>query len=426
MNEITHNNIGETIIEHRLENGLSIFVFPKPEYQKQFAFFATNYGGMDTKFLWKDKWEDTPEGVAHFLEHKMFDTKDGNALQVLTGNGVSPNAFTSSALTGYYFEGSEAFYENLETLLSFVSVPYFTQESVEKEQGIIGQEIQMIEDNPHWQAYMNTMKGMYKTHPVSHSVAGSKESISQITHETLYLCHEAFYNPSNMVLCIAGDVDAQRVIDVAKSVLPDVPGGVISRNYGNTEPETVNEAYREIEMEVSTPIIQLGFKLKSESDKTASLRQRLLGDILSEIWMGTSSPLYAKLYEKGVINNSFFCGYESYRDCSFLLAGGESREPDAVKEALLEEANRLSKEGIDEELFRRVKKAMYGSRVRMLNSFERLCVEQARGYFAEEDVWIFPEIYATITKEEVESALKSWISEQRISMVVIKPKGDNT
>jgi predicted Zn-dependent peptidase len=416
-----YDQIGETVFEERLENGLGVFVFPKPDFGKCFAFFATNYGGMDTRFYWKNAWKDTPMGVAHFLEHKMFDTKDGNALQTLTANGASPNAFTGAALTGYYFEGNEGFYENLETLLSFVSVPYFTTESVDKEQGIIGQEIQMIEDNPNWQAYMNLMAALYQNHPVRNSVAGSKESISQITTETLYECHEAFYHPNNMVLCVAGNVDPERVCELAKKILPKQGGEKIPRDYGGEEPGTVCQGEREFFMEVATPILQLGFKLKpaKEADR---LRQKLLGDLLCEAWMGSSSPLYARLYSEGLINSGFFYGYEAYSDCAFLLAGGECRDPAAVREAIWKEAERIIKEGLDEDLFRRLKKAAYGNQVRALNSFEHLCVEQARAYFSSEDIWIFPRIYDTIEKTDLIQALRDWISPERTAMAVIRPK----
>ena len=207
MNHLDFPRVGERMYREVLENGLHVFVFPKPEFQKSYAFFATNYGGMDLRFCLDGTWHDTPAGVAHYLEHKMFDTREGNALQKLTANGASPNAFTSNAITGYYFECTEQFEENLKTLLSFVSVPYFTQESVDKEQGIIGQEIGMIEDDPDWKVFTNLMKGLYEHHPIRLSVAGSVESIARITPQTLYDCHKAFYDPANMVLCVAGNQD---------------------------------------------------------------------------------------------------------------------------------------------------------------------------------------------------------------------------
>lgn len=415
--------IKETVWSETLKNGLKIYIFPKEGYSKNFAFFATNYGGMDTRFYYDRAWRDTPMGVAHFLEHKMFDTKEGNALQILSANGASPNAFTGAALTGYYFEGTEGFSENLETLLSFVSEPYFTKESVDKEQGIIGQEIQMIEDNPNWQVYMRLMAALYQEYPVRNSVAGTTSSISQITEETLYQCHAAFYQPSNMVLCVAGDVNPKQVVDAAKKILPTEGKGPIARDYGKPERPQVAVQDSTLSMEVSTPIFQLGFKLKPTEDGRERLRQKLLGELTCETWMGTSSPLYAKLYEEGLLNQSFFCGYEAYPGAAFLIAGGESRDPAALREAILSEADRLAREGVEDALFQRLKKAAYGNQVRALNSFEYLCVEQARAYFAEEDLWIFPQMYDTIQKEDVEKALRDWIKSERTALSVIRPKG---
>ena len=203
--------VGETLYHEVLDNGLHIYVDRRPEFQKSFAFFATNYGGMDMKFHLDGQWRDTPAGVAHFLEHKMFDTEDGNALQDLAANGASPNAFTSSAITGYYFESTEKFFDNLKILLSFVSIPYFTQESVDKEQGIIGQEIRMVEDDPDNQVFYALMECLYDHHPIRVPIAGTQESISHITAGTLYACHKAFYTPANMVLTVAGDVDPEQV-----------------------------------------------------------------------------------------------------------------------------------------------------------------------------------------------------------------------
>ena len=217
--------VGETIAHAQLDNGLHIYVDQKPGFQKSYAFFATCYGGMDMKFYLDGTWRDTPAGVAHFLEHKMFDTEDGNALQILAANGASPNAFTSSAMTGYYFESTEKFYENLKVLLSFVSIPYFTQESVDKEQGIIGQEIRMVEDDPDNQVFYALMESLFDHHPIQVSIAGTQESISHITADTLYACHKAFYTPSNMVLTVAGDVDPERVVEIAREILPKDPGG---------------------------------------------------------------------------------------------------------------------------------------------------------------------------------------------------------
>ena len=227
--------LGETVFHEILENGLHIYVDRRRNFQKSYAFFATNYGGMDMRFHQDGRWKDTPAGVAHFLEHKMFDTKDGNALQDLAANGASPNAFTSSALTGYYFESTEKFFDNLKILLSFVSVPYFTEESVDKEQGIIGQEIRMVEDDPDNQVFYALMECLYDHHPIRVPIAGTQASIAKITAGTLYSCHKAFYNPANMVLTVAGDVDPEQVCAIAKEILPNESLPQIDRGYGGEE-----------------------------------------------------------------------------------------------------------------------------------------------------------------------------------------------
>lgn len=414
--------IGETVYHEVLENGLNIFVDPKPDYGKSYAFFATNYGGMDMRFKLAGEWHDTPAGVAHFLEHKMFDTEDGNALQDLASNGASPNAFTGSAITGYYFESTEKFEENLRILLSFVSVPWFTQESVDKEQGIIGQEIRMIEDNPDWQVFTNMMAGLYRNHPIRTSVAGTVESISYITAETLYACHKAFYDPSNMVLCVAGNVDPECVCQIVRELLPARPGAEVERDYGQTEPEQVASNRVEVRMEVSTPLFQVAFKGEPVELGEQTLRLQLLGELAAEALAGTSSPLYASLYEQGLVNSEFACGCELYPGCVFLYAGGESRDPDEVARQLTKEAARLSTEGIDEKLWQRLKKAAYGSRVRALNSFENICVGQAQNFFAGADSFAFPEAFDRIAKQDAEQLLGRWVAPERTTVSIVRPK----
>lgn len=417
----TYEKIGETLFEETLENGLRVFVFPKPEFEKKYAFFATRYGGMDTRFQLNGTWLDTPMGIAHYLEHKMFDLPDGNALQKLSVTGASPNAFTSTAITGYHFECTDRFWDNLRTLLEFVSTPYFTKESVEKEQGIIGQEIRMIEDNPSWQAFHMLMEALYEKHPIRNSVAGSVESIAQITAETLYHCHEAFYTPSNVVLCVAGDVDPEKICDVAREILPKEKKPSIPRDYGGSEPREVFVRENGRTMAVSAPLFRMGVKVQAEQDGSAQLRQKLLGDLACEALMGSSSPLYNRLYAEGLINSSFYCGYAEDPGCAFLLAGGESKDPEEVRDAILREAARVSREGLDDGLFRRLKKAAYGSYVRALNSFENLCVEQAQGYFTEQDPWIFPEIYEKMTRQDAENFIAEWVRPEQTALTVIRP-----
>ena len=422
MEKLEFTRVGEQMYHEKLENGLNVFVFPKPEHQKGYAFFATNYGGMDMRFCLDGEWHDTPAGVAHYLEHKMFDTQDGNALQELAANGASPNAFTSNAITGYYFESTEKFEENLKILLSFVSVPYFTQESVDKEQGIIGQEIRMYEDDPDWEVYLNLMNAMYRSHPVKENVAGSVESISHITADTLYACHKAFYDPANMVLCVAGNVDPQHICAVAREILPKQPGPIALKDYGEKEPDRVVRGSVEKEMAVSTPLFQLGYKGDAPQRGEEGLRQELVGELALEALLGSSTSLYARLYRQGLINQKFSYGYDSYPGCAFLCAGGESPDPNAVRRAVAEEAGRIGREGIDGKLWERIKKGVYGGKVRGLNSFENLCVGQAQAFFAGVDYLRFADLFSCITKEEAEDLIARWVTPERTALSVIRPK----
>ncbi len=414
--------VGESMYHEKLENGLNVFVFPKPEFQKGYAFFAANYGGMDMRFCLNGAWHNTPAGVAHYLEHKMFDTQEGNALQELAANGASPNAFTSNDITGYYFDSTEKFEENLRSLRSFVSVPWFTQESVDKERGIIGQEIGMIEDDPHWKCYMNLMKALFQHHPIRVSVAGSVESIAEITPETLYACHKAFYDPANMVLCVAGPVDPERICKIAREILPKQAGPIAAKDYGEKEKPQAAQPLIEERMEVSAPIFQMGWKGDAPANGGDRLRQELVGGLALEVLLGNSSPLYAKLYREGLINQEFGYSYESSFGCAFLAADGESKDPEAVRMAVAEEAARIGREGVDSALWERVKKGVYGNRVRGLNSFENLCVGQAQAFFAGYDFLRFAEIFASITKEEAEELISNWVTEERAALSVVRAK----
>ena len=424
MEKRVFDRVGEAMYHKKLENGLNVFVFPKPEFQKGYAFFATNYGGMDMRFCLDGVWHSTPAGVAHYLEHKMFDTQEGNALQDLAANGASPNAFTSNAITGYYFDSTEKFEENLRILLSFVSIPWFTQESVDKERGIIGQEIGMIEDDPHWKCYMNLMKALFQHHPIRVSVAGSVESIAEITPETLYACHKAFYDPANMVLCVAGPVEPEHICAVAREILPREAGPIAVKDYGKQEGHQAAQPYMEERMEVSAPIFHLGYKGEPMAGGEDRLRQELVGELALEVLLGNSSPLYARLYREGLINQEFGYSYESSFGCAFLAADGESKAPEAVCAAVAAEAARIGREGVEPALWNRVKKGVYGNRVRSLNSFEQLCVGQAQAFFAGYDFLRFAQIFDSITQKEAEDLIESWVTKERTALSVVRAKED--
>ncbi len=415
--------LGENVYRQRLDNGLEILVDVRPEYGKQFAFYATRYGGMHLRFRSEDgHWVDTPAGVAHFLEHKMFDSEEGNVLQIMAANGAVDNAFTAAAITGYYFECTQGFEENLRTLLSFVTTPYFTKESVDKEQGIIAQEIQMCLDDPDVEVYYQLMENMYHSHPVRVRVAGSQQSIAQITPKVLYRCHEAFYRPENMVLCVAGSVDPETVAKLARDMVPTRSGRLGQADLGEREPAAVQAGYVEREMPVSVPVFELGVK-GDPAPEGQELRQQLVGELVCDVLFGSSAPLYTKLYEEGLINSSFGGDYESVPGCAYLMAGGESRDPKAVRNAVLAEAQRLCQEGIDPRLWSRLKKAAYGSMVRRLNSLEDTCIELAQNFFRGEDYLNFPQCFQSIEWEDAKALLEKWCVPERVALSVICPVG---
>ena len=421
MKQTFYERIGEAVCRETLPNGLRINIVPKRDYAKSYAFFATRYGGMDTRFCLNGKWLDTPAGIAHYLEHKMFDTKEGNALQALAKNGAEPNAFTSNAITGYYFDSTTHFEENLEIQQSYVSVPYFTEESVAKEQGIIGQEIRMIEDNPDWQIYSRMMKALYAASTARTSIAGTVESISHITAETLYDCHKAFYTPSNMVLTVVGNVDPVHVVDIARRILPREGGPAIPRDYG-TEPAQVAEKETKLAMEVSCPQFLTGFKCTPAEDGEGYMRQSLIGDMACDILLGDSSPLYLRLYDRGLINTSFGGAYEMMPGVAYLYAGGDSKDARAVTAEIQKEAKRLVEEGIDEDFYQRVRRASFGSNLRGLNSFENIAVSLSEGYFHGYDPFRFPQVFDTITKDDITAFLRENLTADRAVLSEIVPK----
>ena len=421
MKQTFYERIGESVYREVLPNGLQVCVVPKPEHAKKYAFFATRYGGMDTRFCLDGKWLDTPAGIAHYLEHKMFDTKEGNALQELAKNGAEPNAFTSNAMTGYYFDSTEHFEENLKILLSFVSVPYFTDESVAKEQGIIGQEIRMIEDNPDWQIYTRMMQALYQNSTARTSIAGTVESISHITAETLYQCHKAFYTPSNMILTAVGDVDPVHVVDLARSILPRERGEKIPRDYG-TEPADIAQKETSMAMEVSTPQFLTGFKCTPAPEGEDYLRMSAIGDMACDILLGDSSPLYLRLYDQGLINTSFGGAFEMMPGVAYLYAGGDSRDARAVAGEIYREAERLAAEGIDEDFYQQVRRATFGEQLRGLNSFENIAVSLTEGYFRGYDPFRFPQVFDSITKDDILAFLRENLREERAVLSEIVPK----
>ena len=422
MTEKHYPQLGETIKTEVLENGLTVYVMPKTGYAKKYAFFATAYGGADRRFFLDGKWQDTPAGIAHFLEHKLFDTKDGNALADLAANGASPNAFTSAEMTAYYFECTDAFEENLKTLLEFVSVPYFTPESVEKEQGIIGQEIGMIADIPEYVVYYNLLKNLYANHPVRDSIAGTVESIAEITDQTLYDLHAAFYRPSNMVLCVVGDVDAEKVLEITKKILPSAFSERPKKDHGAAEEKMVVRPLTETQMEVSKPKFMAGTRVDGDYKGSVCLKLELAGVLALEYLLGKSSALYLRLYESGLIAKDFSTGFFLGQSHGYVEFGGESSDAKAVLEAIQKEIADITQKGkLDEARFTLVKKALYGKLRKALDDVEDICYALASSHFVEADALERAEILENIKSTDLLDFFGEHMRSEQFALSIITP-----
>lgn len=422
MKKVVLDQLRETFYEERLPNGLLIRVIPRPDFAKTYSFFATDFGSIDTKFTMDGKVYETPAGVAHYLEHKLFDMPDGNVMQQFSALGGSPNAFTGYSMTAYHVESTENWRENLELLLRYVSTPYFTEESVEKERGIIAQEIRMYEDSSGSRMYENLFAALYQYHPIRVPIAGTVESIQDITAQTLYDCHKAFYDPSNMMLCVAGPVDPALVVESARNILPKTPGGVGGRDYGPAEPLTAEKMARvEQNMEVSMPGFTVAFRCDTPKTGADILRQELVGDLAAELLVGESTAFYTKLYEDGLIDCDFSAGYEGVKTLGMLSIGGDSNEPERVVDAVLKEAERLGREGADEALFQRLKRSAFGRRIRELDSFENICYRMCQSTFEGAFYYDFPDLYRSITLDETVRMIRDTVVPQRAALSLIYP-----
>ena len=422
MNKLDFPRIGESFYTQTLPNGLSVYVLPKKGFSRSVAMFATHYGGADRRFLLDGQWHDTPAGVAHFLEHKMFDMPDGsNALMELTARGAAANAFTSTDMTAYYFSCTENFNGNLELLLRFVSTPYYTAESVRKEQGIIAQEIRMTEDSPGTALYYGLLGCLFDHHPGRESVAGTVESIAEITPEILYACHAAFYRPCNMVLVCIGDVDAESICATAEEILPKEAGERPVRDYG--EAETLLPAKKELKrsMSVSRPKFYMGAKVLWPESGRERLRLMMKSELGLQTLFGESSPFFTRLYADGLLRRDFAVGLQAAAGTAYILMGGESGDPDAVWAAVLDAVEQLRQRGFDADAFERCRKATYGVCLRSLSDFSSTATTLTgsvfEGYLQPELFSLLPELSA----EECRDFVLEHLREERLARSLIYP-----
>jgi len=420
MNKQYYPALDETLYSTVLSNGLTVMVVPRTGFTHKQAYFVTDYGAVHQTFMLDGETVTSPAGVAHYLEHKLFELPGRDVSAEFAAMGAVVNAFTSYDMTAYYFSCTENFDDCLKLLLEFVSTPYFPQESVERERGIIDQEIGMNADDPNTGVFEMLMQAMF-SHPIRQPILGTGESIRQITPETLHTCHRAFYDPANMMLCVVGDVEADAVAAIAETIL-----GSEFRMAGEKAPFPAEEMVTlqscvSAKMEVVMPNFSLGFKCEPLGKGEDAIRQEIVGDLACEALFGESSALYLKMYEEGIIDSSFGGGFETIDGCALVNCGGDSDCPEAVREAILEAAACIAENGIDEISLRRMKRSAMGRRIRDLDSFDSTCFRLCAYKMSDFDYFRFPEIYDSITPEQLQAFLARVIRPERCSLSVIYP-----
>lgn len=420
IKEVKNELLDEKYYDIDHPSGLKILVMPKANYSSTYAIFATKYGSIDTMIQMKNgEFKQIPEGTAHFLEHKLFESEDLDAFERFAKTGASANAYTSFDRTGYLFSCSANFKKNLEILLDFVQNPYFTQATVEKEQGIIGQEIDMYKDAPDWEVMFNCLRTMYHNLPVRIDIAGTQASIAEITAEMLYGCYDNFYNLHNMVLAVAGNVSTDEVIEVADKVLKPVEGKMAQRKVID-EPKEVIDNYIEEKLSVATPQFMFGFKEhRNTPERTA--KEEITMEILLDMISGSSSELYKRLFDGKLINNSFGFEYFTGFGYSAVLFAGESSDPKKVAEEIVNEIKRFRENGFDNDAFERTKKKLYGRMIMGMNDVDGIANNMAASYFAGEDIFTDFEIYKTVTLDDIKSLFDKTLDEKYSVLSVINP-----
>lgn len=424
MKVINCSRIKEKAYIEELENGLKVIIIPKQESNKKYVIWGTNFGSIDNHFIVPESNEEVvlPDGVAHFLEHKMFEQPDEtNSLDTMMALGLDANAYTTNDHTAYLFECSEDenFYKGLDELMDYVQSPHYTDANVEKEKGIIGQEIMMYDDDPGFQLYLNTLQCLYSKNPIRIDIAGTIESISGINPQMLYNCYNTFYNPSNMVMCICGNFDPESILnEVKRRLKPSKNLGKISRIY-EEEPDGINQKYMEKSMSISMPIFMIGIKDKLV-DASEKIKRHMAIDIILNILIGSSSRLYKELYDKQILTAEPDLEYEFSRQYAHILIGGQSNNPQKVNEMLITEIEKIKNEGINEEDFKRIRRKIYGEFVTEFNDVGSISRMFLADTIREVNSFDYAEKFDEVTLEYVTKIFNEVFDESKMVLSVIK------
>lgn len=424
---IENSILREKIYTCEFDNGLKAYVFPKEGYTKKYATYATRYGSINSEFIIPGKKDITkvPDGIAHFLEHKLFEQEDGPVMDKFSALGASSNAYTSFDHTAYLFSGSESFEESFKLLMRFVQNPSISEESVENEKGIIGQEIRMYDDNPNWRVFFNFLDALYHKHPVKIDIAGTVESISGITRDILYKCFNTFYHPSNMMVLVVGDVNPDWVFDTVWNNQKITEAKTKIKRIFPDEPSAINKKVVEQKMEIATPLFIAGFKDDITNMEITSAVNIVGMGILTEMVFGRSSELYKKLYENGLINANFDADYTFAGDYAYSTVGGESRSPEEALEIIRRGIQILKNDGLNEKEFERIKNMKLGSFIKEFNSVERIGHSFVANYMRGVNFFELAEAHNSIDFGTVKRIFERHFDLEKLAISMIKPIKDN-
>lgn len=427
MQVIENLKVKEKLYIEKLDNGLTVMIIPKPGMQKKYIIWGTNYGSNDSKFIVPGEQQETevPNGVAHFLEHKLFEQENGtNSLDTLTALGVNANAYTTNDHTAYLFESTDNFYEAMDELMDYVQHPYFTNENVEKEKGIIGQEIMMYDDYPDWKVYLNTMQAMYHNNPVKIDITGTIETIEKIDKEILYKCYNTFYNPSNMALAVCGDFKPEEILEeIKKRVIQKSGQGEIKRIYPEESQEIVQEKIEQ-KLEVSQPLFTIGIKDErkdsSLESKNEIVKKHISIEILLNMILGRSSNLYKELYNEGILYGQPSLDYEFSKTYAHILITGQSIKPEVLYDKFKKEVQRFKQEGVKEQDFKRIKKMIYGGYVKEYNDVQDIARMFLADYFKGINSFDYLEEIEGINVEYLKQVLNDVFKEEKMVISIVK------
>lgn len=426
-NVIVNERLEETLHSARLQSGLAVFILPKKGFRKKYATFATNYGSIDTSFVPPGHQEPVkvPDGIAHFLEHQLFAEETGDIFDKFARLGASANAYTHFTSTTYLFSTTGDFYPALDLLLEFVSKPYITEATVEKEKGIIEQEVRMYQDTPRWRVFSNLLNALFHNHPIRVDIAGTVESVRSINRDHLLLCYQSFYQPSNMLIFIAADEDPEAVFEHVASYLSDkvVPVAGVKRLYPR-EPSTVRERHVEEQMSVSEPIFRLGFKEKTTGLTGQTLLRRMLStELLWDLLLGASSSLFNRLYEKGLLDNTFGFDYIGHPEFGVSILGGQTGDPRRTHSEILKGVLELRRTGVWKEAFPRHKNKAVGSYLQRFDHPESLAYIFNSGYFLGIGLFDYLEVLESLTVDDIEERLEEHVDPDYSAISIVYPVG---